>query len=116
MKRLLCWLAVLIIVLGIWPGTARAEEHNSSASRLPWQETVNRLDLKEMEQFKSTIDGEISGYLENRSVREWLSDFMTGQWEFNPKEIADNLWRYFLREVLANSQLLGKIIVLAVIS
>ena len=69
-----------------------------------------------MEQFKNNIEGEISGYLENRSVREWLKDFMTGQWEFNPKEIAKNLWRYFLREVLANGQLLGKILVLAVIS
>lgn len=116
MKRLLCWLAVLTVVVAGWPGTAWAEEHDSLESSLSWQDTVNKLDLEEMEQFKTTIDGEISGYLENRSVREWLNDFMTGQWDFNPKEIAGNLWRYFFREVLANSQLLGKIIILAVIS
>ena len=116
MKRLLCWLAVLTVILAVWPGTAWAGESDSSENSLSWQETARKLNLKEMEQFKNTIDGEISGYLENRSAREWLTDFMTGKWDFNPKEIAANLWRYFLREVLANSQLLGKILILAVIS
>jgi stage III sporulation protein AE len=116
LKRLLCWLAILTAILAVWPGIAWAEESKPSRNSLSWEETARKLDLEEMEQFKNNIEGEISGYLENRSVREWLKDFMTGQWEFNPKEIAKNLWRYFLREVLANGQLLGKILVLAVIS
>lgn len=116
MKRLLCWLAVLTVILAAWPGVAWAEESDPLSTSLSWRETVRKLDLEEMEQFKTTIDGEISGYLENCSAKEWLSDFMTGQWKLNPTEVANNLWRYFIREILANSQLLGKILILAVIS
>ncbi len=116
MKRLLCWLAILTATLVMWPGIAWAQESEPLGNSLSWEETVRKLDLEEMEQFKTSIDGEISGYLENRSARAWLKDFMTGQWDFNPKDIASNLWQFFLREVLANSQLLGKILILAVIS
>jgi len=116
LKRLLCWLAALTIILGLWAGNARAQEDKPVEKTLSWQETIDKLDLQEMEQFKTSIDGEISGYLEHKSARQWISDFMTGQWDFNPKEIAGDLWKYFFREVLANGQLLGKILILAVIS
>lgn len=115
MKRLLCWLAVLTVIL-VCSGTAWAAEHDPAGSSITWEETAAKLDLEEMEQFKNSIDGEISGYLKNHSIREYIKDFMTGQWDLNPKETASNLWRYFFREVLANSQLLGKILILAVIS
>ncbi|NLW43838.1 MAG: stage III sporulation protein AE [Syntrophomonadaceae bacterium] len=116
MKRLLCCLAALTVVLALWSGHARAEEDKPEKNTLSWQETIDKLDLQKIEQFKTNIDGEISGYLERRSAREWINDFMTGRWEFNPKEIAANLWKYFFREVLANGQLLGKILILAVIA
>ena len=116
MKRLLCWLAALTVILAVWSGNARAEEDKPVENFLSWQETIDKLDLQEMEQFKTSIDGEISGYLEHRSAREWINDFMTGQWDFNPKKIVGDLWKYFFREVLANGQLLGKILILTVIS
>jgi stage III sporulation protein AE len=116
LKRLLCWLAALTVILAVWSGNARAEEDKPVENFLSWQETIDKLDLQEMEQFKTSIDGEISGYLEHRSAREWINDFMTGQWDFNPKKIVGDLWKYFFREVLANGQLLGKILILTVIS
>ena len=116
MKRLLCWLVALTVILAVWSGNARAEEDKPVENFLSWQETIDKLDLQEMEQFKTSIDGEISGYLEHRSAREWINDFMTGQWDFNPKKIVGDLWKYFFREVLANGQLLGKILILTVIS
>ncbi len=105
----------MIIVL-TWSPLAWAQENDFLSSRLSWQETARKLDLEEMEQFKHAIDGEITGYLENCSVKEWLNHFMAGQWKLNPTEVARSLWRYFLREILANSQLLGKLLILAVIS
>jgi len=92
-----------------------AESDPASAS-LSWREAARKLDLMEMEKFKTAIDGEISGYLQNRSVGEWLNDFMKGKWKLEPAELGKSLWRYFIREILANSQLLGKILILAVIS
>lgn len=115
LKRLLCWLAALTVILAVWSGNARAEEDKPVENFLSWQETIDKLDLQEMEQFKTSIDGEISGYLEHRSAREWINDFMTGQ-GLQPQKDCRRFMEVLFREVLANGQLLGKILILTVIS
>lgn len=114
------WLPItvmsIIIFIFFWPAIFWAAEAELPSSPLSWQETVGELELEKMEQFKRQIDGEITGYLNDKTIVEWLRDFVKGQWKLNPMEIGRNLLSYLVREILANSHLLGKILVLAVIS
>lgn len=115
--RKLAVLAICIfILLCVWPGNLRAEDAKPVTKQITWEEAARRLDLQQMEKFKGQIDSEISSYLQDKSLSELLSDFMKGDFKLDPGEIGRNLLDYILREILASGHLLGKILVLAVIS
>ncbi|MBO8159206.1 stage III sporulation protein AE [Thermosyntropha sp.] len=79
-------------------------------------EAVQSIDLNVMEEYKNKIDGEINSYLENKPLKDWIIDFIKGDWNFDYKEMGNNLIRFFLKEVRANTGLLGKLLILAVLS
>ncbi|NLV16466.1 MAG: stage III sporulation protein AE [Syntrophomonadaceae bacterium] len=116
MQRYLWCLALLTLIWLMGTGNADAAINDPASNNLSWRETARRLDLEEMGKFKTSIDEEISGYLESGSVQEWVADFISGKWKFDPAEIGRAIWRFFIGEIMANGHLLGKILILAVVS
>lgn len=110
MKRLLIGLAIGIMLFLPCPVQAGEEPAFS------WQDTVEKIDLQVMEEYKNRIDGEISSYTHNRSVKEWLKDFIRGEWDFSFEELTQNVTRFFFKEIMANSNLLGKLLILSVLA
>ena len=92
----------------------QAAEEKGESFLLP--EVIEQIDLKTMEDFKQQIDGEISSYIDHKSVQEWLRDFISGNWQLDAGEITQNMGRYFWGEVSANFNLLGKLLILSVLS
>jgi hypothetical protein len=45
-----------------------------------WQDAVENIDLEVMEEYKNHIDAEINSYMETKPVKEWLGDFIKGDW------------------------------------
>lgn len=81
-----------------------------------WQDTMAHLDLDSLEDYKKNIDGEISNYFPQKTVKEWLIDFVKGDWQFDIKEVGENLITALFKEILANSGLLGKLLILSVLA
>lgn len=110
MKRLVMGLALGILLLLPVPVQAAHEPAFS------WQDTVGNIDLEVMEEYKNRIDGEISHYMETKPVKEWLRDFVKGDWEFSFQELTENMVKFFFKEIVVNSSLLGRLLILSVLS
>ncbi len=110
---------IFLIMLGIlWlPFPVRAEQVPASReSTALMEETIDSLDLSELENFKTNVDDEISAYTSHKTIKDWLLDFISGNWEFNPRDILSGMVKYFCDELLANSGLLAKLIILSVLA
>ncbi|NLJ72719.1 MAG: stage III sporulation protein AE [Syntrophomonadaceae bacterium] len=79
-------------------------------------DTMANLDLDSLEEYKKNVDEEINNYFDNKSVKEWLIDFVKGEWQFDIKEVGGNLISTLLKEVVANSGLLGKLLILSILA
>ncbi|MGB4508388.1 MAG: stage III sporulation protein AE [Syntrophomonadaceae bacterium] len=110
MNRLVLGLALGILLL--LPVPVQATEKPAFS----WQETVESIDLEVMEEYKNLIDGEISSYMQTRPLKEWLKDFIKGDWEFSFQELMENIVKFFFKEIVVNSSLLGRLLILSVLS
>lgn len=113
-RWLVSGLVLVLVLLLPLPGAMAA-----TSARDPdaiYESTMSSLKLSELEKFKQQIDGELSSYLNTTSLGQWFNDFIRGKWKFDTGEITGNLLRFFVKEVAANLHLLGKLIVLAVIT
>ncbi|NLG32436.1 MAG: stage III sporulation protein AE [Syntrophomonadaceae bacterium] len=113
MKKAVMFLIMIFLLLPLPTLAADVPEDQSGFS---FQDTMKSIDLDVMEGYKSQIDGEISSYIDSTPVREWFIDFVKGDWEFNGLEAGQNLVKYLFKEIVANSDLLGKLLILSVIA
>ncbi|HWQ75465.1 MAG TPA: stage III sporulation protein AE [Syntrophomonas sp.] len=110
---------VLLVLLGIlwgaWPAMASTSS-SVQAGGISAEDAIDSLDLSELENFKTSVDDEIATYTNHKTVKEWLLDFISGDWEFSPRDVFAGIIRYFCDELLANSGLLAKLIILSVLA
>ena len=69
-----------------------------------------------MEKYKGSIDSEVDSYFQHKSVKQWIVDFVSGDWQFDSQEIISGIVKFFCGEMLANSGLLSKLIILSVLA
>ncbi len=106
----------VVLTLLSGAGEVRAEVVPAPDADPVLKESLDNLNLEELEKFKNHIDGELSSYLSGKSLVQWLGDFVRGEWKLDAGEIVKNLLHYFFREVTANSGLLGKLLILGVVT
>lgn len=107
-------LLLCIVLFNRCTGVLAWEEE--SAETFSVTEAMEKLDLGVMEEYKLKIDGEINSYLENKPVKDWIIDFIKGDWKFDYKELTKGISSFFFKEIKANTGLLGKLLILAVLS
>lgn len=90
----------------------------SPRRRLP-QEIIeiqqDNLELSELEEFIMEIDQDINKILPEFSFLQILENFKNNNLDFNPQIVLKNILMYFMREIMVNLSLLGKLLVIAVI-
>jgi len=106
---------MLLMVLFL-PEYAAADQVSDSEAAFSMQDTMENLDINSLEEFKSRMDGEENLFLQNKSVKEWMADFATGNWKLDFKLVTEGLVRFLFKEVVANSSLLSKLIILSVLA
>ncbi|MEQ8200954.1 MAG: stage III sporulation protein AE [Syntrophomonadaceae bacterium] len=97
------------------PGIAMAASV-PAAPTFSVQDTMDSLDLTELEEFRSQVEGELDPFLTGTSVREWLADFARGNWRFDFGQVTETIVKFLFKEILANSSLLSKLIILSVLA
>lgn len=111
-----------ILILWLFPAavsTAAGEsevQKNTAASAFSLDDALKNLDMQALEEYKTSIDSQLSPYMDRKPARQWLTDFVKGNWQFDFKKTSSNLMRFFFKEVMANFNLLGKLIILSVLA
>ncbi len=109
---LLLWL--IFSILSFTPALAVENESNQPVFSV--QDTMESLDMDFLDQYKNNLDSEIADYISGNSVKDWFINFIKGDWDFDIKNLGQDIVRLLFKEVVANSSLLAKILILAVIS
>ncbi|HCF49380.1 MAG TPA: stage III sporulation protein AE, partial [Syntrophomonas sp.] len=119
-RRVGILLLSLLLFMQLWfltPVRLQAQsEAVNEISTLSFTEGLEQLDLQVMEEYKHQVDSEISNYMQGVSLKQWIIDFVQGKWEFNWSDVMKRLLQLLMGEVVANSGLLVKLLVLCVLS
>lgn len=109
---------VIILLIGfmLFPVSVEATPTGDSEAVFSLQDTLKTLNIQSLEEFKGRIDGEMNPFLQSKPLKEWLGDFIKGKWEFDFKKVMENTVRFLFKEVVANSSLLAKLIILSVLA
>ncbi len=112
-----CIAIILLIGFLLFPVSAEAAApEGESEAVFSLQDTLKNLDIQSLEEFRGRIDGEMNPFLQSKPLKEWLGDFIKGKWEFDFKKVMENTVRFLFKEVVANSSLLSKLIILSVLA
>lgn len=115
-------LTVFLILSGIlFPAWSRAADGagNPAAETLTPQQIVEQqmkaLELGELEQFIEEVDREIGSYFPDFSLSGIIRSFQKGELSLSPQELLKGVARCFIHEVTTNLDLLGKLLIIAVL-
>ncbi|MDD4169041.1 MAG: stage III sporulation protein AE [Desulfotomaculaceae bacterium] len=79
------------------------------------EEQISSLDLTGIQQYIERLDTEIKDSLPSLNFKEMVLQMAKGELEWKPSEIFSNILSQLFKEVVANFDLLGKLVILAVI-
>lgn len=117
MKRITVFLFLLCIIVMLTPNLAAADEtKDDSQPAFTFQDAMKSMDLGALEEYKQKVDSELGKYISDKSLSQWVMDFVKGNWDFDAQSTGQFILKKFLGEVMANSSLLGKLILLSVLA
>lgn len=108
MTNIILALAAFLIIF--FPHAAQASQFNPDGTN---QETS--LDIFSVQQYVDQLDNEVKGAVPEFNFKEMVSNLARGEINWKPAEILKNLFNQLFKEVVANFDLLGKLVMLAVI-
>lgn len=112
-KIFLILLICLIFFTSKFPVYARSEIENRIDDTVEKQ--LEKLELQEIDKFITQVDKEVNQHLPELSLKGMLDAVKEGNLDLSFSEIFKGLVRYLFKELVAESALLGKLIILAVI-
>ncbi|MGI6712992.1 MAG: stage III sporulation protein AE [Bacillota bacterium] len=74
------------------------------------------LDFSEIEQYIKQVDEDIKDFLPEFNLQQIYQNIKKGEFNWNFRDLLSGLLKYFFKEVVANSGLLTRLIILAVAS
>lgn len=113
MKKVL--FVYILILFFLCPIKSYGYENAGKVNSDIYTEQSGSLDTKNIEKFINELNSETSGYMPELNFNSFINIFKTGKINYSFKDIMSGLLRYFLNDVLMNTQLLVKLIVLTII-
>ncbi|MGI6435107.1 MAG: stage III sporulation protein AE [Syntrophomonadaceae bacterium] len=118
--QIVVFMLALLAFMQLLPCTATGvqafAEGGNEISAMSVQEGLQQLDFQVMEEYKRQVDSEIDNYMGGISIKQWVIDFVQGKWEFSWTDVMKRLLQLLMKEVVVNSGLLAKLLVLCVLS
>lgn len=109
MPRICFLLAFLLLVFSPVPVQAGQAVSNGPEGQ------VSSLDLTAVQEYVERLDMEIKGSVPQLNFKEMVFKLAKGEVDWKPADIFKNLISQIFKEVVANFNLLGKLVILAVI-
>jgi len=79
------------------------------------KDQMSSLDLQTVEKHLENINRDINNYIPQLNLREMISSLARGELGVSINEVIKGLLKYLFREIVANSRLLGQLLILAVL-
>ncbi len=105
------YLLILLAALMAAPVLVPANQAVAAGS----EETSANHDLFAVQEYMERLDTEIKGSIPQVHFREMVNKLVKGELDWKPAQIFNQLVRQLFKEVVANFDLLGKLVILAVI-
>ncbi|NLN21579.1 MAG: hypothetical protein GX188_06205, partial [Syntrophomonadaceae bacterium] len=102
-----CFLLILAIGFLLFPNIALGADSESLIS-----EQYEQLELDELKNYLDRLDKDIQSELSSISLSKIMEDVRSGELKLDIFSIFNAIIRYFFREFLTHTSLLGKLIVL----
>ena len=115
-KTAVFFIGMFILIMGSLvhgPASASAEEDTGPAD---WTSILQQLDTDEMDRFQQEVREELGIQNHFMTTREWLGNFVRGDWNLEGGSLWEQIKQCWFRMLRQNIHLLGKIIILSVIS
>ncbi|NLP17780.1 MAG: stage III sporulation protein AE [Firmicutes bacterium] len=106
---------LLIFFLCCSPAAARGGDQVLNQEEII-KEQLHMLELDEIEALIGDINRQAAAYVPELSLGDLISRVIRGQEAFNVGDLIGGLLQYLFKEVVANSRLLGQLLLLAVIA
>lgn len=103
---------LILSLLLLFPALPANGEQATVASP---EEQVSNLDLNGIQQYIERLDTEIKSSIPSLNFKEMVLQLARGELAWRPSEIFSNIISQLFKEVVANFDLLGKLVILAVI-
>lgn len=110
-------LVFFIFFFWAWPAGSLAWAADSqpvSPEKIVDQQ-MEQLDFSQVEKAVAEIDREVGNYLPDFNVRQMMDDLRNGKVSWDLPTVLAGIGKYFTAELIANSALLGKLVILAVV-
>jgi len=105
---------LLIIIFWLCAAPAWAAAGTDADSAV--EGLLNRLELKELEDFARAVGQQASPYLPEVSLRGILADLKAGKPVLDPYALLAAAGRFLWGEILANAKVMGQLVILAVLA
>lgn len=106
-------LAAAVMVIPFTHGQAMEQDQPEREEIL--QSQLESIDMEEMQQLLNSLNQEAKGYIPEIKARDLVKALATGRFNVSPRDIISGMLKYLFAQVLANTNLLAKLMVLAVI-
>lgn len=113
MKKVVITVAIIFVMF--WPVKASADDKSDTSLQNVYNEQASSIDTDSIERFIDELNRETEGYIPPINFKDFINIFKSGQINFNIKEMFIGLLKYLLRDVLLNSKLMSKLIVITII-
>lgn len=110
-----CVLLLTVVLLLVWSGRAYAQEPAAVDGNGIVDQQLKSLDFSQVEKTVEEINQELNGYLPAINWRQMLDDLRHGRLNWDLGAMTAGIFRYLFREAVANSSLLGQLVILAVV-
>jgi len=115
MKKIYFFLIILFLAL-LFPFQSLATETQNPDVGQMAEQQLDVLDVRQVEKLISQIDEEMTQFIPEFSLIQFIENLKNGKIDLHPQAIITGSVKFLLREVGANLALMGKLVLLAVIS
>ncbi|MFZ5596576.1 MAG: stage III sporulation protein AE [Bacillota bacterium] len=107
-------LILLAMFLALFPSVSFSSD-NASSGAIAGENGTTELDFNEINKYIGQLDAEINGVAPDIDFKQLVYKIARNEISLKPQDIIKSATKYLFRELVANSSLLGKLIILAVI-
>lgn len=91
------------------------QDSQTAVSEQDLKSKLSELDFSSIEKFLEDINSDLSSYIPELNMMEVIGKIARGELEFSIAAIFTGLLKYLFKEMVANSRLLGQLLILAVL-